>query len=83
MSCRKFRDNAIRHQLYVRAYNLANPMRTPALPKEVEHGSRTTQRANLVKIGAKVVRQGCDVTLPTDRGDRNERPIPENSVLDR
>ncbi len=38
------------------AYNLANFMRTLALPKEVEHWSLTTLREKLVKIGAKVVR---------------------------
>ena len=32
----KFRDNAIRLQLHALAYNLANFVRTLALPKEVE-----------------------------------------------
>ncbi len=32
LSCRKFRDNAIRLQLHALAYNLANFMRTLALP---------------------------------------------------
>jgi hypothetical protein len=41
-----------------RQYNLANFMRTLALPKEVEHWSLTTLREKLVKIGAKVVRHG-------------------------
>ena len=45
LSCRKFRDNAVRHQLHAVAYNLANFMRTLALPKEVEHWSLTTLRA--------------------------------------
>ncbi len=39
LSCRKFRDNAVRLQLHALAYNLANFMRTLALPKEVEHWS--------------------------------------------
>ena len=39
LSCRRFRDNAVRLQLHALAYNLANFMRTLALPKEVEHPS--------------------------------------------
>ena len=35
LSCRKFRDNAIRLQLHALAYNRANFMRTLTLPKEV------------------------------------------------
>ena len=38
--------------------NLANFMRTLALPKEVEHWSLTTIREKLVKIGARIVRHG-------------------------
>ena len=38
-------------------------MRTLALPKEVEHGSMTTSREKLVKIGAKVGRHGRYVTF--------------------
>jgi hypothetical protein len=63
LSCRKFRDNAVRLQLHALAYNLANFMRTLALPKEVEHWSLTTLREKLVKIGAKVVRHGRYVTF--------------------
>jgi len=63
LSCRKFRDNAVRLQLHALACNLANFMRTPALPKEVEHWSLTTLREKLVKIGAKVVRHGRYVTF--------------------
>jgi len=63
LSCRKFRNNAVRLQLHALAYNLANFMRTLALPKEVEHWSLTTLREKLVKIGAKVVRHGRYVTF--------------------
>ena len=63
MSCRRFRNNAVRLQLHALAYNLANFMRTLALPEEVEHWSLTTLRAKLVKIGAKVVRHGRYVTF--------------------
>ena len=45
LSCREFRDNEVRLQLHALAYNLANFMRTLALPKEVEHWSLTTLRA--------------------------------------
>ncbi len=63
LSCRKFRDNAVRLQLHALAYNLANFMRTLALPKEVEHRSLITLREKLIKIGAKVVRHGRYVTF--------------------
>ena len=63
LSCRKFRDNAVRPQFHALAYNLANFMRTLALQKEVEHWSLTTLREKLVKIGAKVVRHGRYVTF--------------------
>ena len=51
---------AVAHAL---AYNLANFMRTLALPKEVEYWSLTTLREKLVKIGAKVVSHGRYVTF--------------------
>ena len=63
LSCRKFRDNAVRLQLHALAYNLANFMRMLALPKEIEHWLLTTLREKLVKIGAKVVRHGRYVTF--------------------
>jgi hypothetical protein len=52
------RHNAVRLQLHALAYNLANFMRTLALPEEVEHWSLTTLREKLVKIGAGIVRHG-------------------------
>ena len=58
LSCRTFRNNAVRLQLHAIAYNLANFMRTLALPEEVEHWSLTTLREKLVKIGARIVRHG-------------------------
>ncbi len=45
LSCRKFRDNAVQLQLHALTYNLANFMRTLALPEEVAHWSLTTLRA--------------------------------------
>ncbi len=63
LSCRSFRNNEVRLQLHTLAYNLANFMRTLALPKEVEHWSLTTIREKLVKIGAKIVSHGRYVTF--------------------
>ncbi len=63
LSCRRFRNNEVRLQLHALAYNLANFMRTLALPKEVEHWSLTTLREKLVKIRAKVARHGRYVTF--------------------
>ncbi len=63
LSCRKFRDNAVRLQLHALAYNLGNFMRTLALPREVEQWSMTTLREKLIKIGAKIVRHGHYVTF--------------------
>ena len=48
----------MRLQLHTLACNLANFIRTLALPKAVEHWSLTTLREKLVKIGAKVVSHG-------------------------
>jgi hypothetical protein len=53
LSCHAFRHNAVPLQLHALAYNLANFMRTLALPQEVEQWSLTTLREKLVKIGAR------------------------------
>jgi hypothetical protein len=58
LSCRVFRDNAVRLQLFALAYNLANFLRSLALPNEVAQWSLTTLREKLVKIGARIVRHG-------------------------
>ena len=58
LSCHAFRHNAVRLQLHALAYNLANFLRTLALPEEVEHWSLTTLREKLVKIGARIVHHG-------------------------
>jgi Transposase DDE domain group 1 len=63
LSCRGFAANAVRLQLHTLAYNLANFMRTLALPQEVKQWSLTTLRNKLVKIGARVVRHGRYVTF--------------------
>ena len=49
------RANAVRLQLHALAYNLANFLRTLALPDEVERWSLSTLREKVVKIGAKVI----------------------------
>jgi hypothetical protein len=55
------------------AYNLANFLRTLALPQEVQHWSLTSIRDRLVKIGAKLVSharyaifQIAEVAVPRD-----------------
>jgi hypothetical protein len=58
LSCRAFQDNVVRLQLFALAYNLANFLRSLALPNEVAHWSLTTLREKLVKIGARTVRHG-------------------------
>jgi hypothetical protein len=63
LSCRKFKDNQTRLQLFALAYNLANFLRRLALPHEVKHWSLTTLREKLVKIGAKVTRHAKYVTF--------------------
>ena len=65
--------NAVRLQLHALAYNLANFLRTLALPETVERWSMTTLREKVVKIGAKVVAharytifQLAEVAVPRD-----------------
>ena len=73
LSCRTMRGNAVRLQLHALAYNLANFLRTLALPQEVQHWSPTSIRDKLVKIGAKLVTharyaifQMAEVAVPRD-----------------
>ena len=63
LSCHSFRANAGRFQLHALAYDLANFLRTLALPEAVENWSLTQLREKLVKIGAKVVRHGRCITF--------------------
>ena len=58
LSCHSFRHNAVRLQLHALAYNLANFLRSLALPDAVAQWSLTTLREKLVKIGARMVRHG-------------------------
>jgi hypothetical protein len=58
LSCMSFRANAVRLQLHALAYNLANFLRTLALPGEIAQWSLTSLREKVVKIGAKVITHG-------------------------
>jgi hypothetical protein len=58
LSCRAFRDNAVRLQLFALAYNLADFLRSLVLPTEVAQWSLSTLREKLVKIGARIVCHG-------------------------
>jgi len=63
LSCRTFKDNQTRLQLFALAYNLGNFLRRLALPRNVKHWSLTTLREKLIKIGAKVTRHAKYVTF--------------------
>src|SRR3954468_18331615 len=63
LSCRRFRDNQVRLQLFALAYNLGNFLRQLALPRKVKRWSLTTLREKLIKIGAKVVSHAKAVTF--------------------
>jgi len=63
LSCCSFAANAVRLQLHALAYNLANFMRTLALPEPVAHWSLTSLREKLVKIRAKIVAHSRYVTF--------------------
>ena len=56
-------SDTVRLQPSVLAYNLANFLRSPALPRVVKHWSLTTLREKLIKIGAKVVTHARYVTF--------------------
>ena len=63
LSCHGFEANQVRLQLHALAYNLGHFVRRLALPASVKHGSLTTLREKLIKIGAKVVRHAKYVTF--------------------
>jgi DDE family transposase len=72
----------VRLQLHALAYNLANFMRTLALPEEVEHWSLPTLREKLVKIGARIVRHGRYVAVPAGRGRGAAVAVREHPAAD-
>ena len=53
----------MRLQLHALSYNLANSLRTLALPAEVAQWSLSTLRDRLVKIGTKIVRHGRSIAF--------------------
>ncbi len=63
LSCCSFGANAVRLQLHALAYNLANFMRTLALPEAVKQWSLTSLKEKLVKSGAKIVTHARHVTF--------------------
>ena len=89
LSCHSFRHNAVRLQLHALAYNLANFLRSLALPQEVEQWSLTTLREKLVKIGARIVRHGryvvfqlAEVAVPRVAVRRDPAPDREPACED-
>ena len=62
-SYHRFTANAVRLQLHALAYNLANSLRTLALPGAVKQWLLTTLRDWLVKIGARTGRHGRSITF--------------------
>jgi Transposase DDE domain group 1 len=63
LSCRRFKDNQARLQLFALAYNLGNFLRQLARPRSVRTWTLTTLREKLIRIGAKVVRHAKAVTF--------------------
>jgi hypothetical protein len=63
LSCRRFKENEARLQLFALAYNLANFLRQLVLPKPIRGWTLTTLREKLIKIGAKVVAHAKYVTF--------------------
>jgi hypothetical protein len=83
LSCTTFRANAVWLQLHALAYNLANFLRTLALPGEVAQWSLTTLREKVAKIGARVVAHGRLPRLPDGRGRRAPRAVRAHPCPDR
>ena len=63
LSCKSFAANAVRLQLHVLAYNLANFLRTLVLPTSIADWSLTSLRDRMIKIGAKAIRHARSITL--------------------
>jgi hypothetical protein len=66
LSSHSFAANAVRLQLHALAYNLANFLRTLALPDEIEKLSLTSLREKIEKIekiGAKLIAHGRYMTF--------------------
>jgi hypothetical protein len=63
LSCRRFKDNAARLQLFALAYNLANFLRQLVHPQAIQGWTLTTLREKMVKIWAKVVAHAKYITF--------------------
>jgi Transposase DDE domain group 1 len=63
LSCRRFKDNQTRLQLFALAYDLRNFLRQLALPRSVRRWSMTTLRDGPIEIGAEVVHHARAVTF--------------------
>jgi hypothetical protein len=63
LSCRRFKDNEARLQLFALAYNLGNFLRQLVLPKPIRDWTLTTLREKLIKICAKVVAHAKYITF--------------------
>jgi hypothetical protein len=63
MSCRKFRDNEVRLQLYALANSLAAFLRCIELPEAKADWSLTRLQLKLIKIGTRVVRHARAITF--------------------
>lgn len=56
LSCMRFAANAVRLQLHALAYNLANFLRTIAIPEAIASWSLTSLRERLIKTGTRLVK---------------------------
>ena len=83
LSCRRFKDNAARLQLFALAYNLANFLRQLVLPKPIKGWTLTTLREKLIKIGAKVVSPRQVRHLPAGGGGGAPPAVRGDSGADR
>ena len=63
LSCKRFRDNEVRLQLYALAYNLGNFLGRADLPEEIADWSLTSIQSRPIKIGARVVRHARKITF--------------------
>ena len=83
LSCRTMKANAVRLQLHALAYNLANFLRTLALPDEMASWSLTTH----ARQGGEDRREGHRPRplrrLPDGRGRGAARPVPPHPRHDR
>ncbi len=83
LSCCAFAANAVRLQLHALGYNLANFLRTLALPDGIEKWSLTSLREKLVKIGAKLVAHRALQDLPNGGDRRATRSVSPHSANNR